>query len=195
MNPDRIHPPMCRRGFPRRLPVILRGVAAFAPDKERKAEMRRFTVVVLLAAFFLGQFTQRVMGQSGASVMDGVVADVSGAVIPDCVVTLTNGGTGTKLETQTNGDGVYEFPSVQPGTYVMEIAKDGFQSYRVTDLRVTVAEHAMRNAVLTLSATSTSVTVDAGGAASLEQPTFECDFKGRGFPRKPHCPLARPRLC
>ncbi|MDR3741470.1 MAG: TonB-dependent receptor [Terracidiphilus sp.] len=103
--------------------------------------------------------------------MDGVVADASGGVLPDCTVTLTNAGTGVKLTTETNDDGVYAFPSLQPGSYDLEIAHEGFKTYGVRGLTVTASEHATRNAVLVLGSASTSVLVDAGGAASLEQPT------------------------
>jgi hypothetical protein len=92
-------------------------------------------------------------------------------VLPECTVTLTNQGTGTKLTTQTNADGVYAFPSVQPGSYDLEITHEGFKTYSVHGLSVTVSEHATRNAVLVLGSASTTVQVEAGGAASLEQPT------------------------
>lgn len=133
--------------------------------------MRRTALLLFLAVLLFGQFAQKLMGQAGASVVDGVVADASGAVVPGCAVMLTSAATGTRLTSQTNNDGMYAFPSVQPGSYDLEIARDGFKTYQLRGLTVTVSEHATRNAVLELGAASTSVLVDAGGAASLEQPT------------------------
>lgn len=135
--------------------------------------MRKSALAVLLFTFVvLGQFATKMMGQSGAAVLDGVVADSSGAVIPGCAVTLVSAQTGARLATVTNGDGVYAFPALQPGVYALEIAKDGFKTYKLTDLRLTASEHATRNAMLALGEASTDVKVDAElAAASLEQPT------------------------
>lgn len=133
--------------------------------------MRKTAVVFLVAFLFLSQFARTSFAQSAASIVDGIVSDASGAVVPQCTVVLTSATTGARLTTQTNNDGVYAFPSVQPGTYDLEIAHESFKTWQLRGLTVTVSEHATRNAALELGATTATVQVDGGGATSLEQPT------------------------
>ena len=134
--------------------------------------MRKFVIavfVVMMVSF--GQYVQRVFCQSNASIVEGSVQDNTAAVIQDCNVILLNNETGARSITRTNEDGVYIFPSVQPGTYSLEITKDGFKSYLIHDFRVTASQRATQNAVLAPGSVSTSVTVDASGTGSLIEPT------------------------
>ncbi len=43
-------------------------------------------------------------------------------------VSIKNIDTGTSVKSQTNNDGIYTFPSVKPGNYVMRVQKQGFRS-------------------------------------------------------------------
>ena len=118
-----------------------------------------------------GAFSRPVFGQSSASVVEGIVQDVTGAIIQDCDVKLQNAETRGILATRTNNEGVYAFPSVQPGVYSLEVSKTGFKSYSATNFSVTVSQRATRNVVLELGAASTTVFVDASGSGSLVEPT------------------------
>jgi hypothetical protein len=109
--------------------------------------------------------------QSGASVVEGLVQDGTGAVIQNCEVTLVNRETGGKMTTGTNADGIYAFLSVQPGMYSLEVSREGFKSYSVANFRVTVSQRATQNVVLGLGPASATVTVDAFGSGSLWEPT------------------------
>jgi hypothetical protein len=133
--------------------------------------MRKAIIAAALMMCMLGTLSRSVFGQSGASVVEGLVQDATGAVIQDCDVKLLNTETGGKLATRTNNEGVYTFPSVQPGVYSLEISKPGFKSYSVTNFNVTVSQHATRNAVLELGAASATVLVDASGSGTLWEPT------------------------
>lgn len=133
--------------------------------------MRQARIAIFLIFCVLGALSQRTSGQSSASVVEGVVQDSTGAVIQDCDVNLLNTETGGKFTTRTNGDGVYAFLSVQPGKYSLQVAKQGFKSYSLTNFRVTASERATRNVVLGLGSTSATITVDASGSGSLWEPT------------------------
>lgn len=74
--------------------------------------MRSFGIAVALIGLVFCQVPNRVLSQSGASLLEGMVQDDTNAVIQDCDVTLFNNGTGATLMTRTNEDGVYVFPSV-----------------------------------------------------------------------------------
>ena len=129
-----------------------------------------FTIIVLVLCILSG-LSQRMFSQSSASVVEGVVQDSSGAVIPDCSVTLASAATGGKFTTHTNEAGVYVFPSVQPGMFSLEVSKPGFKSYSITNLSVTVSGRVTQNVVLAPGSASTTVFVDASGSGSLVEPT------------------------
>ncbi len=133
--------------------------------------MRKFGIALALIVFGIGQVSQRVVSQSSASVVEGMIQDGTSAVIPDCEVNLVNTDTGRKFTTRTNEVGVYAFPSVQPGIYSLDISKKGFKSYSITHFRVAVSERVTHNAALGLGSASATVTVDASGSGSLWEPT------------------------
>lgn len=132
--------------------------------------MRKSVLTIALLVSLFGQPAQQSIAQSSASVVEGLVQDSSNAVVQDSDVTLLNVETGVKLATRTNEDGVYLFPSVQPGIYSLNIAKPGFRSFVLADFRVTASQRATQNVVLTVGETAVNVTVDASGT-SLEEPT------------------------
>jgi hypothetical protein len=134
--------------------------------------MRKFPLLILAAVLFLFCVAARqIDGQSNASVLEGVVQDSTSAVIQDCQIALQSADTGIRLTTRTNENGVYVFPSVQPGLYTLEVVKAGFNPYRITDFRVTASQRATQNAVLQVGSDEMTVTVDASGSASLAEPT------------------------
>lgn len=57
--------------------------------------------------------------------LEGVVYDSSGAVVPDVELTLE--ANGQKAETSTDAEGRFAFPTVAPGTYVLEAKQRGFR--------------------------------------------------------------------
>ncbi len=81
----------------------------------------KLAVVVLLGLVFsasaLAQFR---------SAIEGTVTDSSGAVVPDAKVTLTNVDTGISTSVQSNGEGLFRFPSLPPGRYKVTTTKQGF---------------------------------------------------------------------
>lgn len=99
--------------------------------------------------------------QTGFASISGRVADHSGAVIQKANVTLKNLDTGIVLRSETNTDGIYGFPSVQPGSYVMRVEKVGFRSVDVTGLTLYTQDQLARNFSLEVGSTSESITVTA----------------------------------
>jgi hypothetical protein len=92
----------------------------------------RFVVLVicLCAAPAYAQFDT-------ASIV-GIVRDTSSAAMPEATVTLTNAETGVSVTRTTNGEGIYEFATVRPGTYVITGEKSGFAIALVENISVQV---------------------------------------------------------
>ena len=114
---------------------------------------------------------KRLEAQSGNGVVDGVIEDPSGAVVPDCEVRLVAITTGSVLTTRSNDVGMYIFPSVPAGSYTLQVAIQGFKSYSLSDFRVTIGQRATKNVVLELGASSESITIEAAGSAPLLEPS------------------------
>jgi hypothetical protein len=107
-----------------------------------------------------------IRAQSGTSSVQGTVTDTTGAVIQGASVVLTNNSTGVVLTATSDTSGSYSFPSVQPGVYSLDISKEAFASYKISQFTVIVGQHANENATLNVSATA-SVVVNASGLSNL----------------------------
>ena len=96
----------------------------------------------------------------------GEVKDASGAVIPAATVTATNMATAASRSTQTNEAGVYNFPSLVPGTYSIRVEAGGFKTVVNSNIELQVQQTARVDAVLELGAVTESIDV-SGTATAL----------------------------
>jgi hypothetical protein len=104
--------------------------------------------------------------------VNGVVADPNGAAIANAQVELTNVNTGVVRKTATNTVGIYNFPSVAPGTYSMQASATGFSAVSQPAVTLEVGQTATFDFQLKIGSTSSTVTVDAI-APTLETSTSE----------------------
>lgn len=94
-------------------------------------------------------FAVTASGQDRSSTIMGTVKDSSGACVAEASVIVLNQDTNASVGMKTNGNGDYEVPSLQPGTYTVVIKKDGFQPFRKDDIGVGSTQTVRVNAVLT----------------------------------------------
>ena len=123
--------------------------------------------IALLAAALLAVQVPAARAQSVDSSVQGAVTDTSGAVVPGAEVKLTNTRTGVVLRTVSDAAGNYAFPAVPLGVYSLEVAKQGFATYSLTQFNVIVGQHETENAALTVASQAQTVTVEANGLANL----------------------------
>jgi Carboxypeptidase regulatory-like domain len=64
----------------------------------------------------------------------GTVVDASGAVLPGANVTVTNTDTGVVTKYVSNADGLYDTNSILPGNYSIEVSKEGFATFKRTQI-------------------------------------------------------------
>src|SRR5262245_7247712 len=69
-----------------------------------------------------------VSAQSAQGGLRGTVKDAQ-SPIPGVTVTMVNEANGTARDTETNGAGEYSFPAVEPGTYSVRVALQGFKTF------------------------------------------------------------------
>jgi hypothetical protein len=90
-----------------------------------------------------------------------VVTDSSGALIPGAQFLLTNQVTGEARSTASENDGRYVFSLLTPGTYRVEVTKNGFKTATYSGVQVVVAENAVLNMHLDIGAVSETVAITA----------------------------------
>src|SRR5690349_3353564 len=120
----------------------------------------------ILAAFLLFAVSIPAYSQASFARVSGAVQDATGALIPGVTVTATNVNTGVVATELTNESGVYNFPSLIPGTYKIAASLTGFQTQTYTDLRLGLDQYRY-NFTLQVAQAATSVEVTISGEALL----------------------------
>ena len=92
--------------------------------------------------------------------LKGTVRDVSGALIPNADVTVTNQATGEHRSVKSGADGSYTVPLLQPGSYRVEISPTGFEHDVHEGVVILVTETTVVNSRLKAGAVATTVEVD-----------------------------------
>lgn len=92
----------------------------------------------------------------------GTVSDVSGAVVSDAAVTLTDLSTKSSRSVTTNGAGRYIFVDVNPGNYEITFVKQGFNTNK-TQVTAQVGQANTINMSLKVGGSTTVVEVTAVG--------------------------------
>src|SRR5260370_31540191 len=96
--------------------------------------LRRSAGICLAVLLFLVCTASAQRGTSGS--IEGTITDAQGATISGAKMSAVNSDTGLKLESVSDESGLFHFPVVPPGTYVVTAENAGFSNYAV---RVTVA--------------------------------------------------------
>jgi hypothetical protein len=122
-------------------------------------------VSLLLPSVLLAQSTT-----TGA--ISGTVTDPTGAVLPDVTVNLKSTEKGFTSSTKTNGQGFYQFPLVEPGTYALSISAASFKPLTATTT-VSVGQNAIINAKLEVGAAGGTTVEVTGEGAMLQAETSE----------------------
>src|SRR5947209_12712535 len=94
-----------------------------------------FVLLVAAAASF---------AQNTASIK-GTVTDQNGAAVNGATVNVKNVSQGIDRSTQTSESGQYEVPALPPGTYSVQVQKQGFQPQQTPDLVLAVARDSVQN--------------------------------------------------
>ena len=84
--------------------------------------------------------------------LTGTVEDSTGGVIPNAKVTLTNEATKESRVENTNGAGLYAFPSLVPGTYDIKASAKGFEAKFVTGIVLNAGDSTVPAFALTVGA-------------------------------------------
>jgi Carboxypeptidase regulatory-like domain len=121
--------------------------------------MRSGLRVVAVVAVCLTAFNILVSAQSATTSLHGIVSDPKGGVLPQASVIIESRATGFSRSAKTDGEGVYEFSQIPPGTYTVTAVASGFGTTKINNVQLLVNSPATQNLTLAVAASSTVVEV------------------------------------
>jgi hypothetical protein len=120
------------------------------------------------ACLFALVFALASHAQTTTSRLSGTVLDPSSAAVPGAKVTCSNNNTGFSLRTVTDERGLFQFPSLPPGTYTITAEAAGFSRKVLNDYQLTVSEFAGLVMNLSIGDIATTVEVEAKNMARVQ---------------------------
>ncbi len=89
----------------------------------------RFKLVQLIGFSFIAIFfaVSLAQAQTNTGQIKGMIKDGTGAVVPDCAVSVTNTASHIKYDLVTDHSGQFQFPSLPVGEYTLRVTANGFR--------------------------------------------------------------------
>ncbi|PYP88683.1 MAG: hypothetical protein DMF61_05740 [Blastocatellia bacterium AA13] len=126
-------------------------------------------IFLILSSLALPFSVVTAFAQATTGSIKGVVTDPSGAVIPGADVTAKGAATGVETKTKTNGEGLYAFPSLTPGEYLVTVQKAGFKKQEFQQVTVSIGQETTIDAALQTGQITETVTVTATGQELIQR--------------------------
>ena len=149
------------------------------------ARHRRGTFLFLVVALWLSPLfgVAQVVTETGQ--ITGDVKDPARAAVVGANVVLKDLQGAVKATTVSDGEGVYTFPSVQPGLYVVEVDANGFKHAVSTNLEVAASQIVRFDCNFVLAEVSENVTVSGRQRRKrLSRGNRECGRTARNDPNR-----------
>src|ERR1700685_3079526 len=121
-------------------------------------------LMIVFAALFLClslACVQYVHAQQTLGGITGSVADKTGSVLPETLVTIVGDQTKLTRTRKTNANGIYDFVNLPIGTYTLTFTHEGFETQKIPSITVQADRTATVNAVLPVGQVGTVVEVQA----------------------------------
>jgi hypothetical protein len=111
------------------------------PAAQGGGVMRHSVGGALLVLLLLGVAASAVAQSSTSGTISGIVTDAGGSVLPGVTVTALSDALVTGRQVAiTDRSGVYRFPSLPPGNYVLQAELAGFKPVRRENVRVSLGQ-------------------------------------------------------
>jgi hypothetical protein len=128
----------------------------------------------LTFALFLLTLHSAMAQVAGTGSIQGSVVDATGAAIPGATVTIVRGATQVSRTAKSDNSGLFAFPNIEPGTYMLTATAPGFATYIQKSNTLEVGSSITINATLPIGKAETHVEVTA---ESLALQTEDVSFK------------------
>src|SRR6266516_390591 len=119
----------------------------------------KLVVAVLAACLLASSAFAQGGGASTTGSINGKVADSSGGVLPGVTVSVTSPSLMGVQSAVTDTGGNYRFPSLPPGTYMVQFELPGFNTLKRTDIVISMGFTAAVNVELAVASLQETVTV------------------------------------
>ena len=123
--------------------------------------MKRFNRALATALLFAAG----IYAQTSRGTVTGLVTDQTASVVPNAMVELKSGTTGTSRSSQTNSAGLYRFDAVDPGDYSVTVTASGFKAAKTNSFAVAGAQVASVDVKLEVGSQTSVVEVTAEAVA------------------------------
>jgi hypothetical protein len=110
-------------------------------DDDEMMDSRK-TIPALLTALLLLTIPSFGQTPSEQGQLRGIAKDPAQALISGAQVVLTDQRTQVKVTAFTDSEGSYLFSSLQPGVYLVDVGKKGFNNSASTELKLTAGQTA-----------------------------------------------------
>jgi Carboxypeptidase regulatory-like domain len=121
-------------------------------------KLRRLPERSLLLAVLIGGFTAA-FGQINRGIIQGVVTDPQGAIVPGVEVIITSSETNVSSITKTNSTGFYRVGDLVPGTFRARFSAPGFATIDMVNIQVQAGVETRNDVSLRVDATRQTVQV------------------------------------
>ncbi len=125
--------------------------------------MRRVLVGIVAALTLFSGVVGPAAAQSGSSkaTLGGTILDADGGAIPGVTVDVKNTESGVTLTTVTNGEGQFQVPALDVGTYVVTATLSGFKTAVLTGVKLVSGSPASVRITLAIGNVEETVVVRA----------------------------------
>jgi hypothetical protein len=135
-------------------------------DENRSGEGPRWwrlvAVFMALACLVTSPWVSVTVAQTAEASLSGVVADESGAAIPNVTLTLLSVDKGLQRQATSNAQGAFTFPLVDPGRYKLTASRQGFASVEIPDVVLNVGSQVALQIKMKIGAVEQKVVVEGG---------------------------------
>ena len=129
--------------------------------------MRKFKLQLLMVALLLASVGS-VTAQTSKGFVVGTVEDQNNASIPNATVKITNLKTGVVRDTIADSSGSFRLDAVDPGTYSLEAAGNGFKSGKLDRIEVNAAQTVNVSVKLEIGSPTEQVVISAGNEVVVQ---------------------------
>jgi hypothetical protein len=145
---------------------------------------KSWLAAAMAVAVVLSVGTANAQSGGGSGSLNGTVLDPSGAVVANATVEIHNPVSRYDRTTATDGKGNFSFSNVPFNPYHMTVTATGF-AQTAQDVEVRSVVPASVKVTLEVTASSTTVTVEAGADLVENDPTFHTDVDKELFDKLP----------
>jgi hypothetical protein len=102
--------------------------------------------------------------QNTSAELQGTIHDLTGALIPNAIISVRNAATGVARNAMSDSAGIFNLADLQPSDYEMTVSARGFATQHVTNIGLGVGDQQVLNITLTPTVVQITVEVKADAA-------------------------------